>query len=193
MTPRIRRVIAPMCFLLAAIGCNREIPYGSVEGVVTFEGKPVEDAEVIFMPDPGKGTSGPRSVALTDKNGHYRIASDLGRDGTPVGFHVVQINDIAAMGRQHTHTAGQVPPVAPIPEGNAVPAIEAPKPRSAGRTSTDSNGLPFIYVRYPNEPPEKQMKLRFPFKYSDARSSPFRDIEVKDGIQTLDFKLTAKP
>ena len=168
MSSQIRRLVVPALLLLLATGCNREIPYGSVEGVVTVDGQPLANAEVVFMPNPDKGTVGPRSVAVTDKDGHYRIASDLGRDGTPVGFNTVVINDLAALDLKYRMMRGLVPPTgdddaprAPIHGGN--PSVQKPK---------------------------VEVKPRFPEVYTNAAKTPFRDIEVKSGVQTIDLKLT---
>jgi hypothetical protein len=82
--------------IIAVAGCKDESVYGEVQGVVTLDGKRLTDVEVVFLPDPEKGTSGQRSVALADAQGRYRIASDAGRGGAPVGFHRVCINDLLA-------------------------------------------------------------------------------------------------
>lgn len=161
------RIAFPCLFVLVLpvmIGCEREIPYGSVEGVVTLDGKPLTDAEVVFMPDPAKGAKGRRSVALTDKNGRYRITSDAGKDGAPVGFHRVIINDML-LG-------------AP---GSLRPA-EHPEGEQKGPLGTTA----------PPEDPaagSNKKKSRFPVAYSNANDTPFRDIEVKPGEQTIDLPL----
>jgi hypothetical protein len=154
-------------FLLAlplVVGCSQEFPYGEVEGVATLDGKPLTHAEVVFMPDPEKGTRGRRSVALTDKNGHYRIASDLGREGAPVGFHRVIINDML------------------VPKLGMIPV--AVTPEEAGPTRGP------IGLKAPTTPANPdQKKSRFPEAYADAIRTPFRGIEVKAGSQTIDLKL----
>ncbi len=170
MSSQIRRVVIPALLLLLASGCKSEIPYGSVEGVVTVDGKPLPNAEVVFMPDPDKGTVGPRSVAITDKDGHYRIASDKGRDGTPVGFNTVVVNDLVALDLKYKMMRGLVP-----------------------STGDDDAPRAPIHTGNPNEQNRNvKVKLRFPEAYTDAARTPFRDVEVKEGEQQLNFDLKSK-
>jgi hypothetical protein len=60
-------VLAITCPGLAA-GCGGPHTV-TVEGIVTFQGKPVEDAAVMFLPAAG----GRPSVARTNADGHYQI------------------------------------------------------------------------------------------------------------------------
>ena len=78
-------------------GCNRP-PYelAGVTGVVKLNGKPTPDLIVAFLPDPDKGTRGPRAAATTDAQGHYRLACDDGRPGAVVGHHFVLVTDARA-------------------------------------------------------------------------------------------------
>lgn len=82
--------------LLIVTGCSRgPEKMGQVEGVVTLDGKPVSDVEVVFLPDPESGTRGHRSACYTDKDGHYSLRTDKGIEGAVVGTHHVLINDTA--------------------------------------------------------------------------------------------------
>jgi hypothetical protein len=65
-------VILLSCFF---IGCQKRIRVEMVEGVVTFEGKPVADADVCFTP---KSSDGIPAVGKTDSNGAYRLTSAQG-------------------------------------------------------------------------------------------------------------------
>jgi hypothetical protein len=138
-------------------GCQREQPYGMVEGVVTLNGRVLTNAEVVFLPDPEKGTTGRRSVALTDEQGRYRIASDTGRPGAPVGTHRVCINDPLA------GPPGVAPPRAPKEN------------RPAG--TPEASG------------PGNSKRSRFPAAYTSAATTPFRDIQVKEGSQVINLAL----
>jgi hypothetical protein len=151
-------VLVPLFSL--GTGCRGEQPYGVVEGAVTLDGQPLTNVEVVFLPDPEKGTTGRRSVALADKEGRYRIASDTGRPGAPVGFHRVCINDMLA------GPPGVAPPVTPEDnaKGPAGTKEEAKEPTHAKRS-------------------------RFPAAYSSTIATPFRDIEVKEGTQTINLEL----
>jgi hypothetical protein len=127
-------------------GCNRSPEVSEVSGVVTLDGKPLPDVEIVFMPDPGAGTYGPRASCYTDAEGRYRLATDrLKKEGAIVGTHRVIFNDIAAL-----------PPV-DVPAGDAAP--------------------------------RKPQPVRVPQLYADPAVTPFKDVQVKSGGQTLDFDL----
>lgn len=154
---------------VSGTGCNRET-YGVVEGVVTLDGMPLSKTEVVFMPDPEKGMTGKRSVALTDEQGHYRITSDAGRAGAPVGFHRVCFNDMT-VGPQGGF------PGAPMP-------VLADNPGEGVAGTKDPSATPGVPA-----PGGGQMKARFPSRYCTPNSTPFRNVEVKEGDQTLNFDL----
>jgi hypothetical protein len=106
--------------LTLAAGCSKKLQYGAVEGVVTKDGQPLQDIEVVFIPDPDKGAEGPRSVAYTDTQGHYRMKDDKGRAGVPVGSCRVCLNDLRAV---------PVSPQSPHGgEGARLPAFKIPAP-----------------------------------------------------------------
>ena len=126
--------------------------------MVTLDGKPLTDAEVVFLPDPEKGTKGRRSVALTDKDGRYRIASDEGRAGAPVGSHRVCINDLLAG-----------------PPGVALPVRPEDNTKKPAGAQVEDGG------------PRDPKRSRFPQAYCSANLTPFRDIEVKEGNQVINF------
>jgi hypothetical protein len=155
-------MLLPLLALLGS-GCQREQSYGEVEGVVTLDGKPLTKAEVVFLPDPDKGTTGRRSTALTDEQGRYRIASDKGHPGAPVGFHRVCINDLLAP------RTGPAPVLPEDNDGKGLAGTKALGPAGAS--------MP---------------KSRFPMAYSNAVETPFRDIEVKEETQVIDLPLKSK-
>jgi hypothetical protein len=152
-------------FALLGTGCQRELPYGVVEGEVTLDGKPLTDVEVVFLPDPDRGTQGRRSVALVDREGRYRLASDAGRSGAPVGFHRVCIIDMRS------------PPWAPVP---VVPGDGADGPAGRKEAAGTKPGAPV---------PDNSRRSRFPSAYGSANSTPLRDIEVKEGTQVINLEL----
>jgi hypothetical protein len=99
-------------------GCGKKLQYGTVDGVVTRDGQPLPEVEVVFYPDPDKAAEGPRSVAYTDARGHYQMKDDKGRAGVPVGFCRVCINDIRAVPISPQSPHGE--------EGARVPAFKTP-------------------------------------------------------------------
>lgn len=78
--------------VLAAIllvGCDgsdtpQPVPAG---GVVTYRGKPLPNAEVVFAPDNG----GRVAYATTDENGRFRLGTFRPGDGALVGEHRVSV------------------------------------------------------------------------------------------------------
>lgn len=91
-----------MALLLAPlVGCGGGPtlpPRGKVKGLVTLDGKPLKkgQAHVVFVPDAGKGTSGPPAVGVTDDEGRYSLSTDRETegDGALVGFHRVRISEV---------------------------------------------------------------------------------------------------
>ena len=172
MLTRYRLYCWTLFLLLASLGtgCQKEQPYGLAEGTVTLDGKPLADVEVVFMPDPEKGTNGHLSVAFVDKEGHYQIANDAGRPGAPVGFHRVCIKDML---EREKAGPGSV--------------IILPEDTSKGPAGTKAPDETNARAAGPNKP-----KSRFPSAYGSAIDTPFRDIEVQEGTQVINLDLKSK-
>lgn len=83
----------PLCFWLLLLGlllggCRKSGPeLAPVRGRVTLNGKPLENADVVFQPDNGKSPG----VGRTDAEGHYELAYKRGVTGSPVGQNTVLI------------------------------------------------------------------------------------------------------
>jgi len=77
---------------LITVGCSDDqIPLGTVQGDMTFNGLPVL-AEVLFEPEADGRSIGVRpSTAYTDKNGHFDLMYGSSRHGALVGRHRVTI------------------------------------------------------------------------------------------------------
>lgn len=60
------------------VGCNRGPAVVPVSGIVSFEGKPLEGATVMFLPkgEPGQGTL--LAFGLTDAEGRFRLRTNVG-------------------------------------------------------------------------------------------------------------------
>jgi hypothetical protein len=82
-----------LCFWLLLLGllfggCRKSGPeLAPVSGRVTLNGRPLENADVVFQPDNGKSPA----VARTDAEGRYELAYKRGVVGGPVGQNTVQI------------------------------------------------------------------------------------------------------
>jgi hypothetical protein len=74
-------------------GCNRSPERAEVDGFVTLAGKPLANVEVVFLPDPELGSTGPRAAALTNAEGYYHLHADAGQEGAAVGKYRVLIVD----------------------------------------------------------------------------------------------------
>jgi hypothetical protein len=132
-------------------GCSGR-QFAEVEGTVTLDGKPLDEVEVVFVPDSLKGNPGNNASAYTDAQGHYKLRSERDqKDGTVLGPHRVILIDLPAQ-----------PDLRP---GSALP------PGEAARTPM----------------PSKPKTRRFPVRYEDTQLTPFKEVEVKPGKQTLDF------
>src|SRR5262249_7401960 len=55
-----------LCMLLSLTACSSGPQFTEVTGMVKLDGVPMPDALVEFLPDPAKGTDGPRSSGRTD-------------------------------------------------------------------------------------------------------------------------------
>ena len=93
----VRRTVLALAAWLPTMvaGCNRTPAYelAEVTGVVTVKGKPMPDLIVAFLPNPEKGTQGPRATGKTNDKGEYRMACDDGRQGAVVGMNYVLVTD----------------------------------------------------------------------------------------------------
>ena len=93
----VRKLIAVALFVGAiagAGGCERSSPSVPVEGVVTRNGKPLSDVEIVFLADPGSKTVGPRATGRTDESGRYRLQLEGGGSGAVPGTHRVLVFDL---------------------------------------------------------------------------------------------------
>ena len=77
--------------LAACLGCGTGL--ATVEGTVTFDGKPVESGSIVFEPADGAGPSAGGQI----QNGKYKLA---GEAGVMPGKKVVRITAIRSTGRQ---------------------------------------------------------------------------------------------
>jgi hypothetical protein len=74
------------------IGCNRVAPISdtTVQGRVTFLGKPVAGGVVVFSPDPERGGSGKPIPAEIAQDGRFKLTID-GDAAIPPGWYRVAI------------------------------------------------------------------------------------------------------
>ncbi len=81
-TPAPRSAAAAVLSLAALVGCGGNTRTGpatvEVTGTVTFGGKPVEGANIVFYPDIGLDGARLTSQAKTDREGRFRMRTHVG-------------------------------------------------------------------------------------------------------------------
>jgi len=80
-----KRFTLALLMLVLLVGCGKS-SY-KLSGTVTFDGKPVPEGEIVFMPDPEAGNRGP-GVLAEIKNGRYELPLEKGHIG---GAYVARI------------------------------------------------------------------------------------------------------
>jgi hypothetical protein len=100
------------CIVLAAIGCGGTGNFGTVKGVVSHNGSPVDGAKVEFHGTTQEGGKSDIFVVQTDSSGKYFLASSGTNPGIPPGMYKVVITklegDVAMTGSQDGMDAGQM-------------------------------------------------------------------------------------
>lgn len=92
------RLLTPVCWALCLIvslaGCSgNDVVRASVEGTVSFDGKPIESGMVLFIPQPG--VVGP-PVQVMIENGKFSSSRST---GPTVGLNAVQFIAVRKTGR----------------------------------------------------------------------------------------------
>ena len=135
-------------------GCGRSNgpQFGSVEGTVTMDGKPLPNAQIAFQPIGDNKDKGGPSIATTDEDGYYELQYTLNQEGAVVGKHLVKIK-----------TAGTIEDE----NGNAVQQPEK---------------VPARYNVYAEKTPEMNVDVESGGKTIDfALTSDGEIVELKDG------------
>lgn len=120
-----RTLLAVGVLLAAFSGCRSTDgpPRASISGKVTFDGKPVEEGSIVFIPT--EGTTGPSSGGQI-KQGVYTVGAEL---GPVVGTNRVEITAFHLTGRK-------LPAGSPSPPGTMVDEILPYIPPQYNRDST---------------------------------------------------------
>lgn len=91
MSIRILLSIVAVASLSLPIGCGKSGPLlGKVTGVVTYEGKPLVGAAIVFSPKSDAADAG-NSWGKTDESGRYSLRFGRSRVGAYIGEHKVVI------------------------------------------------------------------------------------------------------
>jgi hypothetical protein len=88
MTSWIRRIALLAAVVCALVGCDQgDLPdLAPVYGVVTLDGKPLANKQIIFAPAKGRP-----SLGATDEDGAYELSYTAQIKGAIIGQHVVTI------------------------------------------------------------------------------------------------------
>jgi hypothetical protein len=114
-----RRLIALVLASALAGGCGSKSEgpeFAGVSGTVKYQGQPLENAQVVFIPD----TAGaPPASGATDKNGYYRLMTRAPGDGAVVGKYRVTVaargpDKILPEGQTATGLLGNTEPGDPL-------------------------------------------------------------------------------
>jgi hypothetical protein len=105
------------CFL-SVVGCGR-MGHVPVEGIVTLDGKPVQDAAVTFIPSAG----GRPGLASTDAQGRFRMQDAGMKPGLlPGRYAIIVFKAVWAAPRRVIRNSAE-----PAVDGGASPMIEMPE------------------------------------------------------------------
>lgn len=106
------KVVLCACAAVALAGCNRGPVHAPVQGKVTYRGKPVAHARMMFVSSEGRP-----GYAVVDEQGHYEAYTIQPGDGVLVGEQAVTISPRdnivpkKAPGKgEHEHSATQADP-----------------------------------------------------------------------------------
>jgi hypothetical protein len=110
---RARRSLA-LLLLAAGAGCagGKSWSYNEqVEGTVTFDGTPLANAVVQFVPDVDSTYQAPVSSGQTDAAGHFTLTCEGKKPGAVLGKHNVLVYQGRDAGRGNDEGAGEAGPV----------------------------------------------------------------------------------
>jgi hypothetical protein len=90
---RAIRIVACLAVMGSLMGCGKgpgDAAVKSASGKVTLEGRPLEGARVLFLPD--GSTAGFGGMGITDPAGEYQLKGTRGGVGVPPGEYKVVIS-----------------------------------------------------------------------------------------------------
>jgi hypothetical protein len=135
---RFRLFVVGLIALSASLlnGCgSRNPPTYAIAGTVTYRGKPVENAGVMFMPNSGRPASG-----QTDAQGRFTLRTYKDNDGAIVGENIVCVSKMVPDPSQKGKDAMWLKMISALPARYATP-VTSPLKVTVG--STGSNEFRF--------------------------------------------------
>lgn len=103
---RVGAVFAFVASAALVVGCSGDGNYGDVSGTVSYDGKPLEDGLIEFLPAEGKG----QTASAPIKDGKYSVTK------ASVGNAKVQIRGSKVTGKKKMYDTPDSPEVAIIAE-----------------------------------------------------------------------------
>ncbi len=84
----------------------------AVEGIVTYEGKPIDEAQVVFHPLDATAAPENRPLGITDDQGRFRLTTFDANDGAPIGAYKVTVSwqDRVLVGEESTRSGKSLIP-----------------------------------------------------------------------------------
>ena len=76
---------------VSACGPGNGLNLARVRGTITYEGRPIQFGNVLFVPDAAKGTDGPIAMSTILPDGSFDLSTEEPSDGAIVGHHKVRI------------------------------------------------------------------------------------------------------
>lgn len=126
--------VAGLVLFSALAGCEPDAPkleilnVAPVSGVLTYQGEPLQQHEVIFYPTDGRRAA----VGLTDAEGRFSLGTNKAGDGAPPGMHKVSVKFLPV-------TAEDLESMAP---SDASGYLRKPKIKISGKLSNpETSGL----------------------------------------------------
>lgn len=122
------RKLEHLCVLLGVsvllTGCGGSgdaLATAPVKGLVTYQGKPIANLSIAFMPD-----NGPLATGKTDASGKFELMTNKPGDGAMIGTHKVAISFVA----------DEIPPMGGPDPGNTYKAPVSPIPKKYADVTT---------------------------------------------------------
>jgi hypothetical protein len=175
----IRRValalgVAALVPLASACSSSNGLDLARVRGKVTYQGQPIKNGTVFFMPDEAKGTVGPPAVGSITADGSFVMSTESAGDGVIVGDHKVGITGVEEGPAAAEEAPDPQQDAAGYMKAKAKTAAAARKAPRKEEFFTDRGGKKFRFV--------------IPQKLSDPRESGII-AKVESGSNTINFDI----
>jgi hypothetical protein len=176
-----KSLVLSVCFLGAIWGCNKgpSVAAFPVTGTVTYEGKPVEGASVMFM---SKNPDGPKANGETDAEGRFSLTTYLGPQQILKGA-VPDEYKVAIIKAPPPETGGEMEP-------GLDPTTPAYQEKSIQRMVKMAGPIPGADKRANTGPVAPKKISLLPEKYANPATSGLKVTVVTGQNDPVEFKLS---